>query len=69
MLISVDGVVKNNGKTGCVGWLRDIVENWNEGFSRNIGFCSIGVVELRGILEGLKLAFKKGYKKVELQHR
>lgn len=66
-MINVDEVVKNNGRIGCGGLLRDYLGCWLGGFSKNIGACNVLIAEMCGVLEGLKFALGKGYKKVELQ--
>lgn len=56
----------NLRKSGCGGVFRDDNGVWLGGFSKFVGYCSVVVAELWGILEGLKMAIDKGFKKVIL---
>ena len=37
------------------------------GFSKNIGYCFAYVVKLWGVVEGLKLAWARGFQRVILE--
>ncbi|KAK2373854.1 Polynucleotidyl transferase, ribonuclease H superfamily protein [Trifolium repens] len=52
---------------GCGGLIRGNEGAWLGGFAKGLGECRVMVAELWGAFEGLKLAWERGYKKVELQ--
>ncbi|KAF7826343.1 ribonuclease H [Senna tora] len=63
-----DGAVcKRTGLAGCGGILRDHEGVWISGFMANIGNSSVLNAELWGILYSLKVAWDKGYQKVEVE--
>ncbi|KAK2654289.1 hypothetical protein Ddye_014145 [Dipteronia dyeriana] len=53
----------NLGTIAAGGVVRDHKKNWMVGFALNKGTGSVLEAELWGILEGLKLLWKKGFKK------
>ncbi|GAU49448.1 hypothetical protein TSUD_137920 [Trifolium subterraneum] len=67
VVVNTDGAGKNNKNSGCGGLIRGNEGEWLGGFAKGLGTCSGLVAELWVALEGLKLAWKKGYKRVELQ--
>ena len=48
------------------GLIKDDAGNWMVGFTINIGCCSTVEAELWAVIQGLKLAWDKGYRKVIL---
>ncbi|KAF7827153.1 putative ribonuclease H protein At1g65750 family [Senna tora] len=62
--LNVDGSVKEDGLASCGGVLRDCSGAWLQGFICNIGTCRVVDSELRGILEGLNVAWNHGCRKV-----
>nr|GMD39155.1 putative ribonuclease H-like domain-containing protein [Ipomoea batatas] len=48
------------GAAGCGVVLRDANGGWIEGFTYNIGHCSIGEAEAWGVLQGLLMASRHG---------
>lgn len=52
---------------GCGGLVRDHSGRWLCGFAQFIGTCSVLEAELRGLMEGLKLGFSRGWHKVLVQ--
>ncbi|XVF81675.1 hypothetical protein PTKIN_Ptkin15bG0174300 [Pterospermum kingtungense] len=65
--LNTDGCSKSSlGVAGCGGLLRDFQGNWLKGFTLNIGFCSAIEAELWGVLQGLRLAWSMGIRRVKL---
>jgi ribonuclease HI len=64
--LNTDGASKGKGLLGCGGIIRDHQGNWCGGFAKFVGTGSALIAELWGVLEGLKLAGRKGYRKVEV---
>ncbi|KAK1568870.1 hypothetical protein Q3G72_029974 [Acer saccharum] len=63
--LNVDGSMDpDSGSIAAGGVIRDHKKNWLGGFTLNKGMGSVIEVELWGIFEGLKIAWKAGYKKV-----
>ena len=57
--LNTDGAVKNNpGLAGAGGLIRDPLGRWVKGFSLGVGVTNSVAAELRGLLEGLKLALQ-----------
>jgi hypothetical protein len=65
--INTDGARRNNNVCDCGGLIRGNGGAWLGGFAKGLGECRVMVAELWGAFEGLKLAWERGYKKVELQ--
>lgn len=66
--VNTDGASKaGGGISGCGGLVRDHHGRWLGGFTRFIGETHAYIAELWGALEGLLLAWTKGYRHVELQ--
>ncbi|CAJ2664280.1 unnamed protein product [Trifolium pratense] len=65
--LNTDGASKDNQVGGCGGLIRECQGNWCGGFSKKLGNCSAYEVELWGVYEGLRLAWERGFKKVELR--
>jgi hypothetical protein len=55
-----------NNFAGCGGLLRNSNGQWLGGFSRHLGTCTAYIAELWGVLDGLKFAYVRGFKKIEL---
>ncbi|CAI9112050.1 OLC1v1012421C1 [Oldenlandia corymbosa var. corymbosa] len=64
--LNIDGALNTDiGWATAGGLLRDCTGGWCGGFSINIGYCSITGIEIWGLLQGLQLAWDKGYRKLE----
>ncbi|CAN1302662.1 Putative ribonuclease H protein At1g65750 [Linum perenne] len=59
--------ISQSGTTAIGGIIRDSAGNLVRAFCANVGNCSITRAELRAIVEGLKLAWSLGIKKVAVQ--
>ncbi|MFQ6646348.1 hypothetical protein Gotur_019041 [Gossypium turneri] len=65
--INVDGFVsKNNIKAVIRGAMRNSDGEWLTGFNMVIGMDEIFRIEAQAIVKGMKLAWLKGYKQVEI---
>lgn len=64
--LNVDGTCKN-GLIGCGGAIRGSEGEWLSGFSKFIGRGDALLAELWGLVEGLKLARKLKFSKVEVR--
>ncbi|CAI0468391.1 unnamed protein product [Linum tenue] len=65
--VQSDGsVLTPTGKAAAGGLIRDHQGKCHAAFVCNFGVCSITSAELKGAAEGLRLAYNKGYKKVQL---
>ncbi|CAN1148968.1 Putative ribonuclease H protein At1g65750 [Linum perenne] len=58
---------RNPSSSAAGGVIRDNNARFVTTFAANLGVCSITRVELRGILEGMKLTWNKGIKKLMIQ--
>lgn len=68
VIINTDRASKQvGGKAGCGGLCRTHDGQWICGFSCNLGSCTAFIIEIWGVLEGLKLAAVHGFSHVELQ--
>ncbi|KAJ7971564.1 Ribonuclease H [Quillaja saponaria] len=66
--INTDGASKQNGLfSSCGGVIRGELGNWIADFSANLGVGSNSKAEHFGILYGLELAWKMGFRKVQLE--
>lgn len=66
--INVDGASANNpGKAGGGGVIRNDTGCWVKGFCINLGMASNVAAELLAILQGLKLAWDLGIRRVHLE--
>ncbi|CAI0409094.1 unnamed protein product [Linum tenue] len=66
--IQSDGsVITQTGKAAAGGLFRDYLGRCKGAYVCNLGSCSITAAELKGALEGLKIAWKEGYRKIELK--
>ncbi|CAJ2630505.1 uncharacterized protein LOC123911572 [Trifolium pratense] len=61
-----DGAMKND-IAGCGGVLRDQAGTWIMGFAKHVGNATAYIAELWGVYEGLKLARRRGFERVELR--
>ncbi|MCI26318.1 putative non-LTR retroelement reverse transcriptase [Trifolium medium] len=66
VIINTDGAVKDGNVAGCGGLIRGEDGSWICGFTKGLGVCTPYVVELWGASEGLRLAWNRGYRRVEL---
>ncbi|CAN1753200.1 Putative ribonuclease H protein At1g65750 [Linum perenne] len=64
---TVGSRISHSGATAIRGIIRDSMGNLVRAFCANVGNCSITRAELRAIVEGLKLAWSLGIKKVAIQ--
>lgn len=62
--INSDGAVKEDGTAGAGGVSRDELGRWVTDFVHNLGSCAVLKAELWGVLQGLKLAWVLGFRKV-----
>ncbi|CAN1243153.1 Putative ribonuclease H protein At1g65750, partial [Linum perenne] len=68
LTVNSDGsVLGNRGKAAAGGLLRDEDGKCIQAFAINLGVCSITRTEIRGALEGIRLAWTMGYRNVEIQ--
>ncbi|CAN1172287.1 Putative ribonuclease H protein At1g65750, partial [Linum perenne] len=58
---------KNPASSTVGGIIRDDSGNFIAAFSTNLGICSIMRSELRAIVEGMKLAWNKGIRRLRIQ--
>jgi ribonuclease HI len=66
-MVNTDGAKTGGNTYGCGGIIRDMRGKWIYGFAKGLGACSVQVAELWGAMEGLKLAWDRGFRRVELQ--
>jgi ribonuclease HI len=64
--LNTDGACKGRTTAGCGGVMRNSSGVWIGGFAKHVGVCSAFTAELWGVLEGLKYAWDRGFKFVEL---
>jgi ribonuclease HI len=65
--LNTDGACKEVYAAGCGGILRNNNGEWLGGFAKQLGICSAFMAELWGVLEGLRFAWRMGYRAVELE--
>ncbi|CAN1773739.1 Putative ribonuclease H protein At1g65750 [Linum perenne] len=66
--LNSDGsVISKSGQAAAGGLIRDHQGRCLAAFTMNLGKCSITRAELRGAVSGLKLAWERGYCKIQLQ--
>ena len=59
--------MKDSGKVGVGGVIRDEMGIWKRGFCTNLGIISNVTAELWGIIRGLELAWEEGIRKIEVE--
>lgn len=64
--LNTDGDCNANNYAGYGGVLWDHHGNWKGGFSKYVGNCSTLMAEFWGVLEGIKLSKKLGFKHLEI---
>ncbi|CAL1384470.1 unnamed protein product [Linum trigynum] len=65
--LQTDGsVVTSTGKAAAGGLFRNNLGQCKGAFVCNLGSCSITAAELKGALEGLKIAWQRGYRRIQL---
>ncbi|KAK2399946.1 Polynucleotidyl transferase, ribonuclease H superfamily protein [Trifolium repens] len=64
--LNTDGASKEGKIAGCGGVIRGSQGEWLGGFAKHIGSCSDFTAELWGVVEGLCLAQRLAFSKVEL---
>ncbi|CAN1163136.1 Putative ribonuclease H protein At1g65750 [Linum perenne] len=67
LTLNTDGSVDREGRASAGGAIRDAQGNLILAYSTNLGGCSITRAELRGILEGMNLAWNCGVRKLMIQ--
>lgn len=65
--VNSDGAVNLGGCASAARVMRDHYGSWIGGFVHNLGCCSIPKTELWGILNGLKMAWNGGFRKVHVE--
>jgi ribonuclease HI len=68
IVVNTDGARTSAGSCGCAGVVRDSSGEWLGGYARALGDCSNIITELWGILKGLRLAWRLGFRHVELRN-
>ncbi|GAU12737.1 hypothetical protein TSUD_122290 [Trifolium subterraneum] len=64
--LNTDGACKGRITGGCRGVIRNSSGVWIGGFAKHVGVCSAFKAELWGVLEGLRYAWYRGFRFVEL---
>ncbi|KAK2381929.1 Polynucleotidyl transferase, ribonuclease H superfamily protein [Trifolium repens] len=64
-MFNTDEACKGMVTAGCGGIIRDGRGVWVGGFAKHIGICSAFTAELWGVLEGLQLLWRLGFRAVE----
>jgi hypothetical protein len=64
--VNTDGAYKEHVVAGCGGLIRGSHGEWLGGFAKCVGICSAFVAELWGVYEGLRYAYRLGFRMVEL---
>ncbi|GAU24377.1 hypothetical protein TSUD_390860 [Trifolium subterraneum] len=67
VVVNTYGARYSTWSCGCGGVVRDSSGEWLGGYARDLGDCNIIIIELWGILEGLRLAWRLGFRHVELR--
>ncbi|CAN1831535.1 Putative ribonuclease H protein At1g65750 [Linum perenne] len=65
--LNTDGSLNSDGHAGAGGVLRTSEARVVRAFSTNLGRCSITRAEIRGIIEGMQLAWNLGIRKLAIQ--
>ena len=65
--LNLDAAYKDKGNIATGGVLRDWTSHWVQGYHRKLRIGSVVLVELLGILDGLKLAWEFGYRQVWIE--
>lgn len=66
--VNIDGAVDSTRSWASIGGvIRDAMGSWQCGFSMAIGGDFIFQIDARAMLEGLCLAWDRGFKRVELE--
>ncbi|CAN1272953.1 Putative ribonuclease H protein At1g65750, partial [Linum perenne] len=60
-------LIRNPDKSAAGGIIRDANGRFVAAYAADLGVCSIMRAELRGIIEGMKLAWSMGIKKLRIQ--
>ncbi|KAK6942293.1 Ribonuclease H domain [Dillenia turbinata] len=63
-----DSILQAFGHTAVGGLLRNARGDWIADFSINVGISSVIVAELWGVIEGLRLARRRGLYGIELEY-
>ncbi|CAN1853511.1 Putative ribonuclease H protein At1g65750 [Linum perenne] len=65
--LNTDGSLANNGRAAAGEAIRSPDGSLLAAFTTNLGICSITQAEIRGIIEGMKIAWSKGVRKLAIQ--
>ncbi|CAI0417516.1 unnamed protein product [Linum tenue] len=66
--LNSDGsVLFSSGHAAAGGLIRDHLGRYLPAFAINLGICSITQAELRGVVEGLQVAWDAGHRRVHVQ--
>jgi ribonuclease HI len=66
VMLNTDGAYKDHQIAGCGGVIRGNQGEWLGGFAKCVGLCSAFVAELWGVVEGLRYAYRLGFRKIQL---
>lgn len=64
--LNLDGSRDISGNMGCMGLNIGTAREWLGGFANIIGICSAYFAEFWGVLEGVRLALRLGFKSIEV---
>lgn len=64
---NADGAVSNDGISAAGGAIRDPNGVWAGGFCHRIGSCPVVMAEIWGIIGCLQVAWKLGYRRIEVE--
>ena len=65
--LNTDGALKSSGLASAGGLVRNYCGEWVCGFSMNLGSCSIMEAELWGLYQGLKIAWERGFRLLQVE--
>lgn len=62
--LNTNGACKDGITTGYIGLIRQSNGNWINEFAKSLGYCSVVMVKLWGVFEGLKLIEEIGLRRI-----
>ncbi|RYR53791.1 hypothetical protein Ahy_A06g029039 [Arachis hypogaea] len=66
--LNTDGASRGNpGQASCAGIFRNADSDWVYGYARRLTYAKAIEVEVAAIREGLEIAWKKGFRRIELE--
>ncbi|KAH9720547.1 proline transporter 2 [Citrus sinensis] len=65
--LNTDGALKSSGLASAGGLVRNYCGEWVCGFSMNLGSCSIMEAQLWGLYQGLKIAWERGFRLLQVE--